>query len=47
MVVVPALAGSHERNPPVIPGIISSNESAATPHVRSRIDQPSKVQTDD
>src|SRR6266513_568886 len=32
MVVVPALAGSQERNPPVIPGIISGSESAPTPH---------------
>ena len=47
MVVVPALAGSQERNPPVIPGIISGRESAATPHVRSRIDQPSRVEAYD
>jgi hypothetical protein len=46
MVVVPALAGSYERNPPVIPGIISGIESATTPHVRSRVDQPSGVETD-
>ena len=47
MVVMPAFAGSHERNPPVIPGIISRSESPATPHVRSRIDQPSRVEADD
>src|SRR5438270_9262851 len=47
MVVMPALAGSHERNPRVIPGIISGCESAATPHVRSRINQPSRVEADD
>src|SRR6476661_5457999 len=47
MIVVPALAGCQERNPPVISGIISGSKSAATPHVRSRIDQPSRVEADD
>ena len=47
MVVVPALARSHERNPPVVSGIISGSEPAATPDVRGRIDQPSRVETDD
>ena len=47
MVVVPALAGGQERNPPVISGIISRSKSSATPHVRSRIDQPSTVEADD
>ena len=47
MVVVPALAGGQERNPPVISGIISGSKSATTPHVRSRIDQPSRVKPDD
>src|SRR5690348_544163 len=47
MIIVPALAGGDESNPPVVPGIIAGGESAAAPHVRNLVDQPCAVETDD
>ncbi len=46
MVVVPALAGGEQCNPPIVPGIITGGKSARAPHVCNRVDQPGRVETD-
>src|SRR5947209_3255994 len=47
MIVVPALAESQERDPPTVGRIIVGGEPASAPHVRSRVDQPCRVQVKD
>src|SRR5437667_2456966 len=46
VIVVPALAECHERNPPVIAGIVPCGEAPRAPHVRGRVHQPGGVQTE-
>src|SRR6266852_9609097 len=46
VVIVPALAESNERNPPVVAGVISCGEPAPAPHMCSGVDQPGGVQTE-
>src|SRR4026207_1602209 len=40
VIVVPALAECHERDPPQISGIVRRGETPAAPHVRGRVHQP-------
>ena len=46
MVVVPALAKRQQRYPEAVPGIISSAKAPSSPHMRSGVDQPGRVEPD-
>src|SRR5580704_9245721 len=40
VIVMPALAATHQRNPPVVARVVAGLKSSAAPHVSSRVHQP-------
>ena len=45
MVVVPTLTKCKQGHPKAVPGIISSAEAPSTPHMRSGVDEPGRMET--
>ena len=47
VIVVPAFAEGHQRDPPVVARIVAGGKAARSPHVGGGVDQPSGMQADD